>query len=164
MTKLSAHMDMEESLVYPSVSTKVGSADEEEAEVEVGRAREGLDKLASMMEASGFGAAVEMLKGGISHHVEERKRKPRFFLNSKTPSLVKSGWPWGTPSPTRKQDTGLPVPQRPRRRRAEGNPQRPRRIAHGTARGLGADHRPHAPGHGSEAVTTTTGGVHGIEI
>jgi hemerythrin superfamily protein len=43
MTKLSAHMDVEESLVYPSVSTKVGSEDEEEAEVEHGLAREGLD-------------------------------------------------------------------------------------------------------------------------
>src|SRR6188768_1198775 len=71
--KLRAHMDAEESIVYPPVKAEVGVEDEEEAEIEHGLAREGLEKVQQMVEMPGFGAAVEMLKGGISHHVEEEE-------------------------------------------------------------------------------------------
>ena len=73
--KLTAHMDLEESIVYPSVREAVGQEDEEEAEVEHRLAREGLDKLNSLVDVPGFGAAVEMLKGGIMHHVEEEENE-----------------------------------------------------------------------------------------
>ena len=73
VVKLSAHMEAEESIVYPSVRTEIGEEDEEEAEIEHGLAREGLEKLQAMAAVPGFGAAVEMLKGGISHHVEEEE-------------------------------------------------------------------------------------------
>src|SRR5918993_1909362 len=73
VTKLSAHMEAEESIVYPQVRTEVGEEDEEEAEVEHGLAREGLEKVQQMLQMPGFGAAVEMLKGGITHHVEEEE-------------------------------------------------------------------------------------------
>ena len=42
-------------------------------QIEHGLAREGLEKVQQMVEMPGFGAAVEMLKGGISHHVEEEE-------------------------------------------------------------------------------------------
>src|SRR6188768_2513052 len=45
VTKLSAHMDAEESIVYPPVKTEVGAEDEEEAQIEHGLAREGLEKV-----------------------------------------------------------------------------------------------------------------------
>ena len=85
VTKLTAHMEAEESIVYPPVKREVGEEDEEEAQIEHGLAREGLSKVQQMVEMPGFGAAVEMLKGGISHHVEEEetqllpelKEKPR---------------------------------------------------------------------------------------
>ena len=70
---LTLHMAIEEEYVYPLVAEKVGAEDEEEAEIEHGLAREGLAKLMSMVEMPGFGAAVEMLKGGILHHVEEEE-------------------------------------------------------------------------------------------
>ena len=74
-TKLTAHMVMEETLIYPAVAEKVGEEDEEEAEIEHGLAREGLEKLNSMKDAPGFGAVVEMLKGGIEHHVQEEEKE-----------------------------------------------------------------------------------------
>jgi hemerythrin superfamily protein len=75
VTKLALHMQIEEELIYPLVAAEVGAEDEEEAEIEHGLAREGLSKLESMVEAPGFGAAVEMLKGGIKHHVEEEEKE-----------------------------------------------------------------------------------------
>ena len=36
-------------------------------------AREGLAKMMTMVSEPSFGAAVEMLKGGIEHHVEEEE-------------------------------------------------------------------------------------------
>lgn len=70
---LSLHMQIEESLVYPLVASEVGEDDEEEAEIEHGLAREGLAKLVELVAKPGFGAAVEMLKAGIAHHVEEEE-------------------------------------------------------------------------------------------
>lgn len=75
VTKLALHMQIEEELIYPLVAAEVGAEDEEEAEIEHSLAREGLSKLESMVEAPGFGAAVEMLKGGIKHHVEEEEKE-----------------------------------------------------------------------------------------
>src|SRR4051812_16301258 len=74
--KLTAHMETEESMVYPTVKTSVGEEDEEEAEIEHRLAREGLQTVQQMMEQPGFGAAVEMLKGGIMHHVGGRDPDP----------------------------------------------------------------------------------------
>jgi hemerythrin-like domain-containing protein len=70
---LSLHMELEEQLVYPLVEREVGEEDAEEATVEHGLARNGLATLLSLVEEPGFGAAVEMLKAGIEHHVEEEE-------------------------------------------------------------------------------------------
>jgi hypothetical protein len=67
------HAQFEERAVYPLVTDVMDAETEEEAEVEHGLAREGLAKLSAMLDAPGFGAAVEMLEGGISHHVEEEE-------------------------------------------------------------------------------------------
>jgi hemerythrin-like domain-containing protein len=70
---LTLHMDIEEQLVYPVVAEHVGDEDETEAEIEHGLARTGLATMVAMVAQPGFGAAVEMLKGGIMHHVEEEE-------------------------------------------------------------------------------------------
>lgn len=70
---LTLHMNLEEGLVYPLVQREVGEEDAEEAEIEHGLARDGLAKVISMTELPGFGAAVEMLKAGIEHHVHEEE-------------------------------------------------------------------------------------------
>jgi len=112
--KLTAHMDMEESLVYPSVKTSVGEEDEEEAEIEHGLAREGLQKLQSMVEMPGFGAAVEMLKGGIMHHVKEEETE---ILPELKDAMSREEWAaMGDAMAEMKEAAGLPVPQPPKRR------------------------------------------------
>lgn len=70
---LTLHMKIEEELVYPLVAEHVGAEDEEEAEVEHKLAREGLEKVTTMVQQPGFGAAVEMLLAGIKHHVNEEE-------------------------------------------------------------------------------------------
>lgn len=66
------HMAIEEQEVYPELERIDGEL-AEEANVEHGLAREGLSKLQTMVGQPGFGAAVEMVKGGISHHVEDEE-------------------------------------------------------------------------------------------
>ena len=76
----------------PAVREAVGQEDEEEAEVEHRLAREGLDKLNSLVDVPGFGAAVEMLKGGIMHHVEEEENE--LLPELKDRSAARSGRRW----------------------------------------------------------------------
>jgi iron-sulfur cluster repair protein YtfE (RIC family) len=113
-TKLRAHMEAEESIVYPPVRAEVGEEDEEEAEIEHDLAREGLAKVQQMVEMPGFGAAVEMLKGGISHHVEEEETQ---LLPELKESLDREAWlAIGDALVEAKKAAGLPVPQPPRRK------------------------------------------------
>lgn len=113
-TKLTAHMEAEETIVYPPVKSQVGEEDEEEAEVEHDLAREGLNKLKEMAEMPGFGAAVEMLKGGISHHVDEEEHE---LLPELKEALDREEWlAIGDALVAAKQAAGLPVPQPPKRK------------------------------------------------
>ena len=117
--KLSAHMDAEESIVYPPVKAEVGEEDEEEAEIEHRFAREGLDKMRQMVEMPGFGAAVEMLKGGISHHVEEEENQ---LLPELKEQLDRDEWlAIGDALIEAKKAAGLPVPQPVRRKSTKRN-------------------------------------------
>lgn len=71
-TALTPHMQTEESQVYPAVA----ELDEEmaaEAESEHGEAREGLAALKGQIGQPGFSAALETLKSGIQHHVQEEE-------------------------------------------------------------------------------------------
>jgi hemerythrin superfamily protein len=69
---LDQHMQLEETEVYPEVSS-VDQELEEEAEIEHDLGREGIAKLQAMIGMPGFGAAVAMLEAGIAHHVEEEE-------------------------------------------------------------------------------------------
>jgi hemerythrin superfamily protein len=71
---LQLHMQFEEGEIYPLLA-RVDGEMEQEAEVEHGLARDGLTKVTELVAAPGFGAAVEMLKAGISHHVEEEEQE-----------------------------------------------------------------------------------------
>lgn len=72
---LTTHMAVEEQFLYPIVERTLGDETEEEAENEHMLAREGLDKLSQLVAEPGFGAAVEMLQGGIGHHVKEEEEE-----------------------------------------------------------------------------------------
>jgi hemerythrin-like domain-containing protein len=105
---LSLHMSIEETLVYPLVAKYVGAEDEEEAEIEHGLAREGLAKVMSMRDVPGFGAAVEMLKGGITHHVEEEESE---LLPSLRDAVSREQWlELGDAIAKAKADAGVPLP------------------------------------------------------
>jgi hemerythrin-like domain-containing protein len=112
---LTLHMDLEERLVYPLVRQHIGREDEEEAEVEHRLAREGLTKMLSMTDVPGFGAAVEMLLGGIEHHVKEEESE---LLPELKQAMERSDWlALGDAIAKAKADAGMPVkPSSPARR------------------------------------------------
>ena len=72
---LTTHMEIEERYVYPIVQRVVGADEEHGAENEHELARSGLEQMRSLVAEPGFGAAVEMMQAGISHHVEEEEQK-----------------------------------------------------------------------------------------
>jgi len=72
---LSTHMAVEEQFLYPIVTEVIGEETETEAETEHGLAREGLAKLDELRHQPGFGAALDMVKAGIAHHVEEEEHE-----------------------------------------------------------------------------------------
>jgi hypothetical protein len=74
LASLQLHMTFEEESIYPLLAQVDGEM-EQEAEVEHGLARDGIAKLTELVGAPGFGAAVEMVKAGISHHVEEEEQE-----------------------------------------------------------------------------------------
>lgn len=72
---LTLHMEFEELRLYPLVPPVMGQESEDEAEIEHNLTREGLAKLAEFAAKPGFGAVVDMVKGGITHHVEEEEHE-----------------------------------------------------------------------------------------
>lgn len=70
---LGVHMAVEEEFLYPIIETAIGGEEATEANAEHEIARQGLSMLRDLQAAPGFGAAVDMLKGGISHHVDEEE-------------------------------------------------------------------------------------------
>ncbi len=69
---LEMHMRFEEEHVYPLLEEYDAEA-ADEAGTEHQLARQGLATVQQMVDEPGFGAAVEMLAGGISHHVEDEE-------------------------------------------------------------------------------------------
>jgi hemerythrin-like domain-containing protein len=80
---LQLHMAIEEELVYPMVAERVGSEEEQEAEIEHDLARTGLEKMNELVDEPGFGAAVAMVTAGIKHHVKEEETEVFPELKSK---------------------------------------------------------------------------------
>jgi len=104
---LTLHMQIEEQLLYPLVKQNVGAEDEEEAEIEHGLAREGLEKALSMRSAPGFGAVIEMLQAGIEHHVKEEEGE---ILPELKDSMERADWlALGDAIARQKAEAGMPV-------------------------------------------------------
>jgi iron-sulfur cluster repair protein YtfE (RIC family) len=70
---LATHMAVEEQFIYPLVEEDVDEEMADEADIEHKLARTGLAKMRELVDQPGFGAAVEMVKGGIGHHVKEEE-------------------------------------------------------------------------------------------
>jgi hemerythrin-like domain-containing protein len=113
---LTLHMQIEEAIVYPAVVEYVGEDDEEEAEIEHVLARDGLTKMMGMVDVPGFGAAAEMLLGGIEHHVEEEETEILPELKDK---MSRADWlAMGDAIATAKADAGQSL-RAPKRRRSQ---------------------------------------------
>jgi hemerythrin superfamily protein len=85
---LTAHMSFEEGEVYPLVVEEIDAVTALEAQNEHNLAREGLTTVRQLVAEPGFGAAVESLKGGITHHVEEEEGEMFPKLRSGTDSGI----------------------------------------------------------------------------
>ena len=71
---LRSHMELEESTVYPQIESIVGAETIQEGNKEHELARKALaDVLSLAPDEPGFGGALEALKAGIEHHVEEEE-------------------------------------------------------------------------------------------
>ena len=73
-TSLRAHMELEEQALYPVMQPVTGAESVEEANTEHELARKSLDEMLGLApDEPGFGAAMEAVKAGIEHHVEEEE-------------------------------------------------------------------------------------------
>ena len=73
-TALRAHMALEERVLYPAIEPVVGAEDVQEANKEHELARDGLDSMLELApDEPGFDGALESVKAGVLHHVEEEE-------------------------------------------------------------------------------------------
>jgi hemerythrin superfamily protein len=107
-TSLRAHMELEETVVYPKMEPVTGEEPVQEGEKEHELARKALaDVLSLAPDEPGFGAALEALKAGIEHHVEEEEGDVFPELRSKGESALEA---MATPFMTKRMELGMPMP------------------------------------------------------
>jgi iron-sulfur cluster repair protein YtfE (RIC family) len=71
---LHAHMELEEEVLYPAIAPVTGKEDVQEANTEHELGRKGLEDMVRLApDEPGFDGALESVKAGISHHVEEEE-------------------------------------------------------------------------------------------
>jgi hemerythrin superfamily protein len=104
---LLAHMELEESVVYPAMEPVTGHEPVQEGVTEHELGRKGLDDMNKLApDEPGFGAALDAVKAGISHHVEEEE-------NDVFPKLRKDGESvlekMATPFMKKRMELGLPM-------------------------------------------------------
>ena len=104
---LRGHMELEESVVYPAMKPVTGAEDVQEGTTEHDLARDGLDAMNGLApDEPGFGAALDALKAGITHHVKEEE-------NDVFPKLRKDGAKvleqMATPFVKKRMELGLPI-------------------------------------------------------
>jgi iron-sulfur cluster repair protein YtfE (RIC family) len=75
-TALRAHMELEERVLYPAIEPVTGTNEVQEANQEHQLARQGLDSMLELApDEPGFDGALESVKAGILHHVEEEENE-----------------------------------------------------------------------------------------
>jgi hemerythrin superfamily protein len=106
-TNLRGHMELEEEVVYPAMKPVTGDEEVQEGVTEHELARKALQDVVSLApDEPGFGAALEALKAGIVHHVEEEE-------GDVFPKLRKEGEQaladMATPFMAKRMELGLPM-------------------------------------------------------
>ena len=74
-TALLAHMELEETVLYPAMAPVTGDEEVVEGQNEHEVARVGLAEMLQLVDEPGFGAAREATRAGIAHHVEEEENE-----------------------------------------------------------------------------------------
>jgi hemerythrin-like domain-containing protein len=106
-TSLRAHMQLEEQVLYPAMQPVTGDEPVEEANTEHELGRKALEDVVRLApDEPGFGAALDALKGGISHHVEEEENEVFTKLRSKGKAVLEE---IATPFMQMRAELGLPM-------------------------------------------------------
>ncbi len=88
---LRAHMELEEQVVYPAMAPVTGDESVEEGNTEHELARKTLADMVDLApDQPGFGAALEAVKAGIEHHVEEEEDEIFPQLRSDGPEVIEA--------------------------------------------------------------------------
>jgi hemerythrin superfamily protein len=104
---LRAHMELEETVVYPQMEPVTGHEMVEEGNVEHELGRKGLEDVVRLApDEPGFGAALDAVKAGISHHVEEEENEVFPKLRSKGAQVLAD---MATPFMQKRAELGLPM-------------------------------------------------------
>jgi hemerythrin superfamily protein len=104
---LRGHMKLEEEVLYPAMRQVTGAETVEEGFKEHELARKGVqDVLRLAPDDPGFGAALDSVRAGISHHVDEEEREVFPELRSQGGKVLDD---IATPFMQRRLELGLPM-------------------------------------------------------
>jgi hemerythrin superfamily protein len=106
-TSLKAHMELEETVVYPAMKPVTGAETVQEGVTEHELARKTLAEMVALApDEPGFGGAMEAVKAGIEHHVKEEE-------NEVFPKLRREGKKeldaMATPFMKKRMELGMPM-------------------------------------------------------
>jgi iron-sulfur cluster repair protein YtfE (RIC family) len=106
-TDLRAHMELEEQTLYPAMQPVTGQEPVQEGETEHELARKSLEDVLRLgPDDPGFGGALEALKAGIQHHVEEEEGEVFPQLRKEGSSVLED---IATPFMTKRLELGMPM-------------------------------------------------------
>jgi hemerythrin superfamily protein len=106
-TSLRSHMELEERVVYPRMEPVTGGEAVQEGETEHELGRKALADVVQLApDEPGFGAALDALKGGISHHVEEEETEIFPTLRKDGAEVLEA---MATPFMTTRLELGMPM-------------------------------------------------------
>jgi hemerythrin-like domain-containing protein len=105
VTALQAHMELEETVLYPAMAPVTGDEEVVEGENEHEVARVGLAEMLELVDEPGFGAAREATRAGIAHHVEEEENDLFTELRRDATVLAEMA----TPFMAKRLELGLPM-------------------------------------------------------
>jgi hemerythrin superfamily protein len=106
-TSLRGHMELEERVVYPAMKPVTGEEPVQEGIKEHELARSSLEEMVALApDEPGFGAALEAVKAGIEHHVEEEEGEVFPQLRSQGEQVLAE---MATPFMSTRLELGLPM-------------------------------------------------------
>jgi hemerythrin superfamily protein len=107
ISSLHAHMELEEAVLYPAMESVTGAEAVEEGVVEHDLGRKGLEDVQRLApDEPGFGAALDSVKAGITHHVDEEEKEIFPQLRKKGAKVLTE---IATPFMKKRLEVGLPM-------------------------------------------------------